>query len=349
MEGERLHWVDAAKASAVVLVVVYHASFAGLANLTAGSNSADAFLKVASTWLLPVRMPLFFLVSGFLSVDALSRQWGDLARPRIANHLWVFGLWTLLYAFPYAAAYHPAEVRVWTARAASWTISLNGAYWYLPLLVLFFVVSRIGRGLPYLMLSLAIVGYAAWPSVPLLGEGVVFDGFVTVRRALNFYLFFAIGAFARPMVERWARAPWWMLPASAFVYVPAALALYGPEPSDFRSVLTPLLSAAGITFFLTASRLVTRWPSARTAATYLARRTLPIYLLHSLVLALIIWFTGGFRPTGDLVSVGVAVGLTLTLTAASCLLYDATRPILPWLYQAPRRGRRGSPERAPLG
>ena len=48
MEGERLHWVDVAKASAVVLVVLYHVAITGMSVLTVGSNRVEAVLAALS-------------------------------------------------------------------------------------------------------------------------------------------------------------------------------------------------------------------------------------------------------------------------------------------------------------
>lgn len=337
VERERLHWVDVAKASAVVLVVLYHVAITGMSVLTVGSNRVEAVLAAFSAWLLPVRMPLFFLVSGLLSVGALSRGWGAIARPRILDHAWVFALWTLLYAYPYAAAYNPQHLEATAVRAASWVVSLNGAYWYLPLLALFFVVSRLGRRVPLVMLALAAAAYVLWPWVPLVGEGIVFDALFTLRRFLNFYLFFALGAFARPLVERWAKVPWWVLPLTVAAYVPIALEIYAPQRSEYRQPLTAVLSILGITFFLGASRLLATVGAVRRLGSYLAARTLPIYIFHPLLLALLIWLTPGFGKQGSLVSIWLVPLLVVLLTGAACLIYDLTRRWLPVLYRAPGR------------
>lgn len=347
-----MHWVDVAKAVAVTLVVAYHVSLTGMTMLTPGSNRAEEVFAAASTWLLPVRMPLFFLVSGLLAVRALERPWRQVLRPRVADHLWVFALWTLLYAYPYASAYNPGNLEATTVRALSWTLSLNGAYWYLPLLVAFFVVAKLGRRIWPLLLLLGVAGYAFWSKVPLFGDGVVIDSLLTGRRFLNFFIFFALGAFTRPLMERWARVPAWTLPLLVAVYVPIALELYGPERSPYQQVLTAALSLIGITFFLGASRVVAHWLPARRLGAYLAARTLPIYTFHPLLLALVIWLTPGFGKQGSIVSIWLVPLLVVALTWVSCLLYDHTRSALPWLYRwpGPRDARRRAevPEGGPV-
>lgn len=345
MERERLHWVDVAKATAVVLVVLYHVAITGMTMLTPGSNRAEEVMAAASTWLLPVRMPLFFLVSGLLAVGALARPWRRVLQPRVVDHLWVFILWTLLFAFPYAAAYNPANLETTAIRAASWVVSLNGAYWYLPLLVAFFVVAKLGRRVAPLMLVLAVAGYVFWTQVPLVGDGVVVDALLTLRRFLNYFIWFALGAFARPLVVRWARVPGWVLPLTVVGYVPLALVLYGPERSPYQQLLTAVLSLLGITFFLGASRIVAEFVPMRRLGAYLAARTLPIYLFHPMILALVIWLTPGFGRQGSIVSMWLVPLIVVALTWASCWLHDRTQALVPWLYRSPRVGA-GERERA---
>lgn len=74
----------------MVLVVVYHVSLTGLNNMARGGDYATHFWGLLSTWLLPVRMPLFFLVSGVLATNALQRPWRRILRPRILDHVWTF-------------------------------------------------------------------------------------------------------------------------------------------------------------------------------------------------------------------------------------------------------------------
>lgn len=336
MESERLHWVDVAKAVAVVLVVLYHVATTGMTMLTPGTNRAEDVYSAASSWLLPVRMPLFFLVSGLLSVGATARPWRVVLQPRVADHLWVFALWTLLFAVPYAAAYNPANFAATTGRAFSWVVSLNGAYWYLPMLVLFFVVAKLGRRIAPVVLALAVLGYLFSGQVPGVDGTVAQDLALTLRRFLSYFVWFALGAFAKPLVVRWAKVPGWLLPVLGVAYVGLALVLYGPEPASYQRELTAALSLIGITFFLGASRIVSGSLRVRRLGAYLAARTLPIYLFHPLILALIVWLAPGFGVQGSVVSIWLVPLVVAVLTGAACLIYDRTHRAVPWLYRSPR-------------
>ena len=67
------------------------------------------------------------------------------------------------------------------------------------------------------------------------------------------------------------------------------LAIYAPQRSEYRQPLTAVLSILGITFFLVASRLLATVGAVRRLGSYLAARTLPIYIFHPLLLALLIF------------------------------------------------------------
>ncbi|WP_182170665.1 acyltransferase family protein [Flaviflexus equikiangi] len=141
--SSRLYWADTAKAIAVVLVVLYHVSPIALVWLVDGESRGEALIGEMSRALLPVRMPLFFFVSGLLAVNAFARPWRAVLQKRVINLLWVFVLWTVLYAFPYAYSAAAEDVEDILRRALLWAVNLSGAYWFLPMLVLMFVAMKL--------------------------------------------------------------------------------------------------------------------------------------------------------------------------------------------------------------
>lgn len=345
MESQRLHWADLAKATAVVLVVLYHVSGTGMALLTPGDNRAEAAYATFSDWLLPVRMPLFFMISGVLAVGALQRPWPVIWRPRVLTHFWTFALWTVLFAVPYTMAYASATFATTLPRVFSWVLTLNGAYWYLPMLALFFLVTKLTRGAPSALLLAAVVGYVLWHQIPLppqtgLEGGMAFDAVFTLRRFLTFLIWFALGALGRPLVEKWARVPWWTAVAALPLYVLGAREIYGGERSPWMEVITPTLSVLGITVALVSCRIAVRWAPMRRLGRYLAERTLPIYVFHPILLALLIWLSPGFGVRGSVVSIWLVPLLVIGLTGLACLLYDRLRGVLPWLFALPGRAAR---------
>lgn len=331
--GERLHWADTAKAVAVVLVVVYHVALTALKNFAPGAPYNEQPWGVLSTWLLPVRMPLFFLVSGVLAERALRRPWPRLLRPRVLDHWWTFVLWTAAIAVFYALAYAPQVFGEFTTRALSWTLTFGGFYWYLPLLMVFFVTARLLRRLPWLVVVIGVVLYVIAPDLPRsLGAGAMSDdALLTLIRYCQFLLWFALGAFVRPLVMLAARTHLALVAVLVIAYIPIARFTYSPDGVD----LTPLLTIIGCTAALGLSNFVSQWERVRTLGRYLAERTLPIYLVHPFALTLVTLVLPTLPALRTRYTLLLVPLLVIALVALSTWLYDRTRHRLPWLYRSP--------------
>ena len=81
----RLLWVDVAKGACILLVVLHHAVVKDLA-----IQAPLPLQPVAEAWawvtmaLKPVRMPLFFVLSGLVASSAVRRPWASGAVRRVA-------------------------------------------------------------------------------------------------------------------------------------------------------------------------------------------------------------------------------------------------------------------------
>ena len=86
---QRLAWIDFSKGLCMVLVVLYHLSLW----METEVHSGPGFWWVISDALNPLRMPLFFFISGYLSISALRRPLGS-SRSRTIGLYYVYVLWT---------------------------------------------------------------------------------------------------------------------------------------------------------------------------------------------------------------------------------------------------------------
>lgn len=343
----RLDWVDVAKAGAIVLVVVYHVGGTGMSYLAEAGGWATEAWRLMNSALLPVRMPLFFLASGLLAARAMERDWSALVRPRVWNLVWPFAIWSVVFAVVTGFAYQPDDPLGYTRENLA-AIPVGGtAYWYLAVLVVFFLTARLFRrfGASLVVLAVAAVGVAPLVA-PYLTDVVGVAAATNVGRLCHFAIWYAIGCFARPVVERVADLPTWpLLPVTGAAYAGLAYLVYvrGTAVS-----LTTVMSVVGLTAGVLLSAWVSSAEPVRRLARYLAARTLPIYVLHPILLNLVIIGVGaaggGRLPVG-----GVAVGLLLVpvlsvaLTAASVGLYDLSGRVgLRWLFTPP-----GAPARQP--
>ncbi|KRC34160.1 acyltransferase [Oerskovia sp. Root22] len=347
--SSHLDWIDTAKAGAIVLVVLYHVgnTYAG-AFLPVTALGLNAPWRELNDWLIPVRMPLFFLVSGMLATRAVSRPWSALRRPKVADLLWPFALWSVIYGVATGAAY-ATEPGGWTgaAFASWWAIPAGGtAYWYLTALVVFFCVARLARRFGA---ALVLVAFVAWLGAsglsvvvsPVLGTALS----TNLVRWCYFAVWFMVGCFARDTVARIARlrlAP--TLVVSATLYVVIAMKVYGGGATAGRWVES--LNVLGIVSAILASVLLSRSRRVRRVSRYLAARTLPIYLVHPVVLCLALAIAR--RPDGTVATlpgtwiVGALFTpvVTIALVLLSTWTYDRLRDTrASVLFRAPRRSR----------
>lgn len=339
----RLDWVDIAKAGAILLVVVYHVGSNGLSYLTPGSNRAEDVWATLNAVLMPVRMPLFFLVSGVLAVGAIQRPWGAVWRKRVADLAWPFALWTLLFAVPYALAYSETGVTGTALEAMSWSLIAAGAYWYLPALAVFFVVAWLLRRTPILLL---IISVALWRGAPVirgaLGDEVDPDAVLTIYRWATFLVWFALGVAARPLIERIAHLPVYVSLVTAPLYAVAAVLVYQQGWS-----LVPALNVLGLVTALILSAQLARSPRLVRLGGYLAKRTLPIYLIHPILLAILVAFVGSRVPNITVLSLVIVPVLVIAFTWLSVRAYDVLSGRAPWLFGLPRRRTRVEPPTRP--
>lgn len=346
--GLRLAWVDAAKAAAVILVVLYHVAVQGGPLLLPGSES-----KIVASWatfsnaLVPIRMPAFFLASGILAANAVKRPWKMLWRPRILNLLWPFLLWSVLFSTLAAPRYRPNSPKSYMLESLQ-TIPFGGnAYWFLSVLVVFFVIARLLRNqLPVvLMVSISMFGIASLSSSFLVDHLNLPAALATnMSRACYFAVWYFLGLVAREQLvraERYARVQ--VAVTSILLYCVIAYALYfAGAAQSISSTLYQTLSVIGIVAVIHVAIFAARSERIATLAVYLARRTLPIYVLHPILLSLLIVIV---RPkTGEtlipsesiLIDLFLFPALTVLLVAASVGIYDLVQRVgWRWLFAFP--------------
>jgi uncharacterized membrane protein YcfT len=71
-EKTRIDWLDIAKGMSIILVVIYHTHLYHDFHEIA----PDLYARISGI-MTPIRMPLFFTVSGFLAASAVQAPWRD--------------------------------------------------------------------------------------------------------------------------------------------------------------------------------------------------------------------------------------------------------------------------------
>jgi uncharacterized membrane protein YcfT len=350
----RIVWIDIAKALAIVLVVQYHVVRHAPAVFPGLSGWAWELWSGLAELLVPVRMPAFFLVSGVLAANALSRRWRDVLRPRYAAILWPFLIWSLLLTVLIAAR---GTDNPWVATLDRLPRILQGGdgYWYLSTLVLFFTVCRLGRRAPALLLLGSVALWLVSSMVPdALPDGVPSALASNISRWTRFLMWFVVGAFGRSIVLRVGARPWWHLMVPAVLGFGSCAWLaerFGDGASSSESVMQVPLSVTGVALLLAVSMLIARWPAAARLGVYLAARTLPIYLVHAVAVygVLLLTFELGWsvQPADDphdlLVLVAVPAAVAVMVLLSTQLADRVSGTPFGWLFTAPGGNERPSP------
>ncbi|GHD42602.1 acyltransferase [Mycetocola manganoxydans] len=215
-------------------------------------------------------------------------------------------------------------------RASLINVAFGGdAYWFLPTLVVLFTVARAFRKFAPALVFAAFVIWITVPlSQPLLAE-VLPTGLATnLGRWGTFGIWFLLGCFGRPFVSRIAALPLLpLLPLAAGCY---AVMVWFYYVADNRGL--PWIIGLNVSGLLTAVQLavlVSRSSRLAAVGSHIARRTLPIYLLHPLIVYSVVALSRvpgvSLRLPQDspVVNFFFVPALTAALVWVSMLIYDA--------------------------
>jgi uncharacterized membrane protein YcfT len=284
--ASRTIWMDTAKGLCILLVVSWHVIWKHYLHLDwEEPGLIGAAWSAFGRALLPMRMPLFFLISGMLAVSAAGRPWRVVARSKVARFLYLYLVWLLIHTLVLIWLPVPFDTEIardgWQLLEQA-TI-LPTALWYLFALALYFVVGKLVRGLPP-----ALVLGAAFLFSAASSAGWIYSPANNATLYQNLFFFLA-GLYLRRHVEDMARwASWWQVVGTGLAFGVCLLVLLRFNAMTVPGVW-PLTSTVATIFAVLAMSRVARWEKLGGALAKLGRRTLPIYLMHLPLLAYAHW------------------------------------------------------------
>ena len=311
---ERIASLDIARGLAVVMVVLLHASEVAGASRAIGSVN-EVFAGI--------RMPLLFLISGFLTASLMGS--GQRLITRTTQFLWLFSLWSVVgwiaaaalsHAMPAPAALVQEFARPTTTLWFVWALALMTAS--LPLL------RPIPR--PIQLIVGAAVSMAVYAK---LFETSIYTYDHLLRQGVFFYL----GVYGAAPLARLLRRP--LMPALTIAVV-SLLVLrlvdaHFVATSGWRVLTLPERFAASMAT-LYAAGCVARVDVMRRPFAWLGRNTLPIFVGHGLFLMLadtLFDFSGARSSARVLLLTVGAIG------GALCLRAVLVRFGFRWMYSLP--------------
>ena len=144
----RVDWVDYAKGICIVMVVMMH-SVLGV-ELAAGQTG---FMHAVVTFAKPFRMPDFFLISGLFLGLVIDRDWRTYLDRKVVHFAYFYVLWVTIQ-FGFKAPAFAAE-QGWAHVGMEYLESFIdpfGTLWFIYLLPIFFVVIKLTRNMPAILI-----------------------------------------------------------------------------------------------------------------------------------------------------------------------------------------------------
>jgi uncharacterized membrane protein YcfT len=334
-ETHRVDWVDYAKGICIVMVVMMHSTLG--VGMAAGG---EGFLHTVVAFAKPFRMPDFFLISGLFLSRVIDRDWRTYLDRKVAHFAYFYVLWmTIQFAFKapaFAAEHGGASALRFYAESF---IEPFGTLWFIYLLPIFFVVTKLARPVPPLVIWLAA---AALEMATIETGWIVIDEFAS--RFVYFYTGYVLAShvftMARDVQDRPGIAIVWLLLWGA---LNGLLVSGGFAEWPVISVTLGLLGAGAI---VTLAALLTKTRFFG-ALRYCGENSIVIYLAFFLFMAATrtVLLKTGLVPDIGLMSVIV----TFAGVLGPLVLFWLTRgTALRFLFQRPERFRLAQKQRVTL-
>jgi uncharacterized membrane protein YcfT len=336
--SQQLAWVDLAKAVCIVLVVVMHCEPHFVKGAWAdGTWLVDRWHMINET-IRPIRMPLFFTVSGLLASSSIMKPREDTERKRMLRPLYLYVLWgvilqVLIPVLPEQSLF------VWSEDNSLFAVLMVAvAAWYMVALAVYYVFTKLTMGLPIwavLWLCVGLSLFATMFETSMVGHQ---------HKILRCAVFFVLGVRLKPRIIDFANSATISRGLALLaLYLPAALLC--ASLGTFFVVVDMIAVAMGITLAAVAAQ---RLSALVKPASWLGQRTLGVYLIHFLWLEAVLFAVQTWVDPKLLGSMWV--GMTYPFMVAAVIIPASilTRSLLAkagawWLFDLPW-GRENSAE-----
>jgi uncharacterized membrane protein YcfT len=269
----RVDWVDYAKGFCIIMVVMMHSTLG-----VEDAAGREGWLHAAVAFARPFRMPDFFLISGLFLSRVIDRDWRTYLDRKVVHFAYFYVLWmTIQFAFK---APGMASELGWMGVAGFYLESFIepfGTLWFIYLLPIFFVVTRLLGALP----KPVVFAVAALLEIAPIATGwTVIDEFA--NRFVYFYAGYvlaqhifrlAAGVQAKPMAALAGLAAW--------ALVNGALVFAGHAALPFVSLALGIVGAAAV---VAVSALLAK-VDVFAALRYCGQNSIVIYLAFFLPMA----------------------------------------------------------------
>lgn len=186
-QAGRVDWVDYAKGFCIVFVVMMHSTLG--VEAAAGKTG---WLHPLVEFARPFRMPDFFMISGLFLAQVIDRPWRQYLDRKVVHFAYFYLLWmTIQFAFKSPAM--AAEVGAGEV-IRLYLLSLIdpfGTLWFIYLLPIFFVVAKLARHAPVVLI---------WSIGAALEISQVQTGWMVIDEFADRFVYFYTGYILAPHI-----------------------------------------------------------------------------------------------------------------------------------------------------
>ncbi|WP_298399371.1 acyltransferase [Sphingobium sp.] len=283
--NRQLDWPNVAKAGCIILVVILHWQSHFPETPWLYKEAYSALWYTLNELMRPLRMPLFFLVSGLLASDSILRPRATTLRKRLHKPLYLYIVWGLITAIA-TPMVSPQAIDNIFARVLAEVGMLAALSWYLAALAIYYVLAKMTLKVPVIAvlvacMLLSIMGTIYQDALP--GHQ---------HKILRCALFFAAGVRLKSPILAFANAA----TGKRTILLGAAFAV-GAIMSVANGAYYLPVDMIATAFGISLSQMVaTRMQILVPSSTWIAHRTLPIYLIHFLILPAVAGAATWFLP-----------------------------------------------------
>jgi uncharacterized membrane protein YcfT len=152
-QAGRVEWVDHAKGFCIVMVVMMHSTLG--VELAAGH---EGWMHAVVAFARPFRMPDFFLISGLFLSRVIDRDWRTYLDRKVVHFAYFYVLWMTIQIAVKAPGVAADAADGWLEVGRAYLLAFIepfGTLWFIYMLPIFFVVTRLARRAPPLLIWLA--------------------------------------------------------------------------------------------------------------------------------------------------------------------------------------------------
>ena len=352
--GGRMRWPDVAKGLSILGVVLLHVSLAV-------PEGMETFAAEVNRILDPLRMPLFFMVSGFFSAKVLGYSFRDLFLRRLWFFLVPYLVWVPVELWFKFREWHMFNDQPMpgVSRYLSHIVEGRNMYWFLYALVIFNIFLWATRKLPWW--AGLLVGFAPILILPLhadqhmVGKAVLYlPAFLLGAHLRHHIRDFSAGATGLRNLTRGTllyAAGFTLAAVWAWGNTVAEVSLPWPLPgaetagfADLRLIVNAVVQLLMLPMAVIVAVLLGRVPVVSDVLCFLGRHTLVIYLGHPIALTVLYHYnmrglelpvTRGADHVLNETALWILIGLAISAVGSFALWLVTRIPYVRWTVMPP--------------